>query len=86
MTLTVEARNNLHLGKVSTVEEDTVGGELNSDVVGKWKLNWRSYSMGRINDGGAYNTFSALHRSTADAIFSAPLPPQYHPSIPIRRH
>ena len=38
MILTVEARNNLHLGKVSTVEEDTVGGELNSDVVGKMEV------------------------------------------------
>ena len=38
MILTVEARNNLHLSKLVTVEEDTVGGELNSDVVGKMEV------------------------------------------------
>ena len=38
MILTVGARDNLHLGKVGTVEEDTVGSELNSDVVGEMEV------------------------------------------------
>ena len=38
MILTVGARDNPHLGKVGTVEEDTVGSELNSDVVGEMEV------------------------------------------------
>ena len=38
MILKVEVMDNLHLGKVGTDQEDTVGSELNSDVVGKMEV------------------------------------------------